>query len=349
MRSRMGEELFNSSSEEVELTPREKAALAIVAMGSERAAKVYEYFNVEEVEALTMEISLLGKISISDFEGTMTEFAGMCIAHKSLNEGGIDYAKTVIEKALGENVANTIIDKLQKNVLKSREFSFIRKVAPENVFAFIQHEHPQTIALILSYTTPEQGSAILSALPKEIQVDIAGRIATMDKTSPGVVNAVETTLSKQLSSMATVDLAEVGGVNHIAEILNSVDRGTERHILEEIHKVKPSLSDEIRQKMFVFEDIVLLEASAIQRFLQEVNITDLLVALKGANEAVTSVIDANMSIRMRETMAEEAQYIKNIRLSEVEEAQQKLVSIVRRLEEAGEIVVLRGKGDEIIE
>lgn len=346
----MGEEIVNSTvNKEVDLTPREKAALAIIAMGSDRAAKVYEYFTPEEVEILTMEISLLGKISLSEFEGTMTEFAGLCIAHKSLNEGGIDYAKSVLEKALGESAANTIIEKLQKNALKTREFSFIRKVAPKNVFAFIQHEHPQTIALVLSYTTPEQGSAIISALPKEIQVDIAERIATMDKTSPEVVSAVEGVLSRQLSSMASVDLAEVGGVNHIAEILNSVDRGTEKYILEEIQKVQPSLSDEIRQKMFVFEDIVILEPSAIQRFLQEVDVKDLLVALKGANESVTSIIDANMSTRMRETMADESQYIKNVRLSEVEEAQQKLVSTVRRLEESGEIVILRGKGDEIIE
>lgn len=344
----MGENVFKLANKQIDLTPREKAALAIIAMGADRAAKVYEYFTVEEVEMLTMEISLLGKISLSDFEETMTEFAVMCIAHKSLKEGGIEYAKTVLEKALGENSAHTIIDRLQKNVLKSREFAFIRKVEAKNVFAFIQHEHPQTIALVLSYTTPEQGSAIISALPKEIQVDITQRIATMDKTSPEVVAAVEGILSRQLSSMASVDLTEVGGVNHIAEILNSVDRGTERYILEEIHKVKPDLSDEIRQKMFVFEDIVALEPSAIQRFLQEVDIKDLLVALKGAKEDVTSIIDANMSTRMRETMLDEAQYIKNVRMSEVEEAQQKLVSIVRSLEEAGEIVVSRGKGDEII-
>lgn len=344
----MGENMLTSAKKKSDLSPKEKAALAIIAMGADRAAKVYEHFSVEEVEALTMEISLLGKVSLPDFEETMSEFSAMCLAHQSLSEGGLDYAKTVLEKAMGESYANSIMERLQKNVLKTREFAFLRKVEAKNIFAFIQHEHPQTIALVLSYTTPDQGSALISALPKEIQVDIAQRIATMDKTSPEIVSAVERVLSRQLSSLAAIDLTEVGGVNHIAEILNSVDRGTEKFILEEIHKTEPDLSEEIRQKMFVFEDIVALEPSAIQRFLQEVDIKDLLVALKGANDSVTSVINANMSTRMRETMVDEAQYIKNIRMSEVEEAQHKLVSIVRSLEETGEIIISRGKGDEII-
>ena len=261
--------------------------------------------------------------------------------------GGIGYAKELLEKALGEEKAKDVIGKLTAS-LQVRPFEFIRKTDPSQLLNFIQDEHPQTIAMILSYLTAAQAAMVLGALPPEKQADVAKRIAMMDRTSPDVIKEVERVLERKLSSLMNQDYTIVGGVDAIVGILNTVDRGTEKHIMESLEIEEPELADEIRKKMFVFEDILLLDDRAIQRVLRDVDNNDLAVALKGANEEVQGVIFKNLSKRLAAMIKEDMEYMGPVRMKDVEEAQQKIVSIIRKLEDSAEIVISRGGGDEII-
>ena len=252
-----------------------------------------------------------------------------------------------MEKALGEQKAQDVITKLTAS-LQVRPFEFIRKTDPAQLLNFIQDEHPQTIAMILSYLAPAQASQVLGALPPEKQADVAKRIAMMDRTSPDVIKEVEGVLERKLASLVNQDYTIIGGTDAIVEILNSVDRGTERHILETLEIEEPELADEIRRKMFVFEDIISLDDRAIQRVLRDVDNNDLAVALKSANDEVKTVIFNNLSKRLAAMIQEDMEFMGPVRLKDVEEAQQKIVNIVRKLEDSAEIVISRGGGDEII-
>lgn len=326
---------------------KKKAAAIIIALGADDAANIYKYLRDDEVEQLTMEIASIRDMSAEAMDEIIKEFYDLCLAQKFYSEGGIDYAKEVLNKAFGIQNANILIEKVSKS-LKTRAFDFLKKEDPKHLLTFIQNEHPQTIALILSYLPLEQASGIISEIPREKQLEVVERIATMDRTSQDIVREVERTLEKKFSSGMQVGRDEIGGVKYIATILNEVDRGTEKYILEELSKKDPDLAEEIRQRMFIFEDIVTLESNDIQRFLREVDVKDLLVALKGTSKEVSEVFYANMSSRMAEIMKEEEQYMRPKRLAEVEEAQQLMVSIVRRLEDMGEIHISRGRKDEII-
>ena len=329
------------------LSTKRKAAAVIIALGADYASSIYKYLREEEIEQITIEIATIKDLSAESMEGIMEEFYNLCLAQKYFSEGGIDYAKEVLNKAFGTQNANVLIEKITKT-LKTRAFDFLKKADPKHLLTFLQNEHPQTIALILSYLRPEQASSIVAELSRETQLEVVERIANMDRTSPEVVKEVERALEKKFSSSMTVGLAEIGGVKHIAGILNEVDRGTEKYIMEELSKKEPNLAEEIRKRMFIFEDIVTLDDMAIQTFLREVDTKDLLVALKGSSKDVSDIFYANMSSRMAEMMKEESQYMRGVKLVEVEEAQQKLVGIVRRLEESGEIYISRGRKDEII-
>lgn len=329
------------------LSNKKKAAAIIISLGTDYAAQIYKYLREEEIEQLTIEIAVLQKLSPETVEKTLNEFYELCLAQKYITEGGIEYAKSILDKVLGAQSASALVDRITRS-LKVRSFDFLRKADPKNLLSFIQNEHPQTIALILSYARPEQASAIIADLPREIQVDVVERIATMDRTSPEIVKEVEKTLEKKFSSIVSVDYTEIGGVKYMAKILNSVDRGTEKFILEELSKKEPKLSEEIRKRMFVFEDIVSLDPAAIQRFLRDVDSKDLLIALKGANQDVSDAIYSNMSTRMSEIMKEDAQYLRSVRLHDVEEAQTKIVAVIRKLEEEGEIFVSRGRKDDVL-
>lgn len=330
------------------LTSKRKAAAVIIALGSDYASNIYKYLREEEVEQLTVEIATLKDVSAETMEGIMEEFYNLCLAQKFFTEGGLDYAKEILNKAFGIQNASVLIDKITKT-LKQRSFDFLKKADPRHLLTFLQNEHPQTVALILSYLRPEQASGIIAELSRDVQLEVVERIATMDRTSPEVVKEVEKTLEKKFSSSMTVgQQIEIGGVKHIAGILNEVDRSTEKYIMEELSKKEPNLAEEIRKRMFIFEDIVTLDEMAIQTFLREVDTKELLVALKGASKDVSDIFYANMSSRMAEMMQEEAQYLRGVRLADVEEAQQKMVGIVRRLEESGEIYISRGRKDEII-
>lgn len=319
----------------------------MITLGPEKSASIFKHLKEEEIEELTLEIANTRSISPQEKEDVLNEFYQVCLAQQYIAEGGIGYAKELLEKALGEQKAQDVITKLTAS-LQVRPFEFIRKTDPSQVLNFIQDEHPQTIAMILSYLSPTQSAMILGALTPEKQADVAKRIAMMDRTSPDVIKEVERVLERKLSSLLNQDYTIVGGVDAIVDILNTVDRGTEKHIMESLEIEQPELADEIRKKMFVFEDILLLDDRAIQRVLRDVDNNDLGIALKGANEEVQNVIFKNLSKRLSAMIKEDMEFMGPVRMKDVEEAQQKIVGIIRKLEDSAEIVISRGGGDEII-
>lgn len=329
------------------LSGKEKAAILLIALGPEKSAKIFGQLNDDEIEELTLEIANMRKVSPEEKENILEEFYQICLAQEFISEGGINYAKDVLEKALGSQKALEVINKLTAS-LQVRPFDFVRKAEATQVLNFIQNEHPQTLALILSYLNSNQAAQILSALPQEKQANVAMRIATMESTSPEVIKEVELVLERKLSSMVTQDYTIAGGIQAIVDILNAVDRGTEKFIMETLEIQEAELAEEIRKRMFVFEDIMALDSVSIQRFIREIDNHDLAVALKGSTDEVRDVVFANMSKRMAEMLKEDMEFMGPVRLRDVEEAQQKIVNVIRKLEEAGEIIISRGGGDEII-
>ncbi len=335
------------ASSDKEMDGVEKAATLLIALGPEKSAQIFKHLKEEEIEQLTLEIANTSSVSPQTKEMVLNEFYEICLAQQYIAEGGIGYAKELLEKALGEEKAKSVIGKLTAS-LQVRPFEFIRKTDPSQLLNFIQDEHPQTIALILSYLPPSQSSLVISSLPPEKQADVAKRIAQMDRTSPDVIKQVEKVLERKLSSLVNQDYTIVGGVDAIVSILNSVDRGTEKHIMETLEVEEPELADEIRKKMFVFEDILSLDDRAIQRVLRDVDNSDLALALKGATEEVQNIILNNLSSRLAVMIKEDMEFMGPVRMKDVEEAQQKIVNIIRKLEDSAEIVIARGGGDEII-
>lgn len=337
----------NSGSYKSDITGKEKAAMLLIALGPERSAEIFKHLKDDEIEQLTLEIANIRTVTPEEKEKVIEEFYQICLAQDYIAEGGISYAKEILEKALGTQKALDVLNKLTVS-LQVRPFDFVRKADPSQLLNFIQNEHPQTIALILAYLKPQQSSIVLSALPQEKQADVARRIAMMDRTSPEIIKEVERVLEKKLSALVTEDFTAAGGVQSIVDILNSVDRGTEKYIMETLEIEDTDLAEEIKKRMFVFEDILSLDNRAIQRFLREVDNNQMAVALKGTTEEVQNKIFSNMSKRMQEMIKEDIEFMGPVRLKDVEEAQQKVVNIIRKLEDAGEIVISRGGGDEII-
>ena len=325
----------------------QKAAILLIGLGPEKAATIFKHLKEEEIEELTLEIANTRSVSPQTKEDIMTEFYQICLAQQYIAEGGIGYAKELLEKALGPEQAQGVIMKLTAS-LQVRPFEFVRKTDPSQLLNFIQDEHPQTIAMILSYLAPGQSALVLGALPPEKQADVAKRIAMMDRTSPDVIKEVERVLERKLASLVNQDYTIVGGVDSIVSILGNVDRGTEKHIMESLEIEEPELADEIRKKMFVFEDILLLDDRAIQRVLREVDNADLELALKSTTEEVQNVIFKNLSKRLAAMIKEDMEFMGPVRMKDVEEAQQKIVGIIRRLEDSAEIVISRGGGDDIV-
>ncbi|MDZ5781807.1 flagellar motor switch protein FliG [Marinococcus luteus] len=329
------------------LTGKQKAAVLLISLGPDVSAEVYKHLREDEIEKLTLEIANVRKVESSKKEEVMNEFHQIAIAQDYISQGGIGYAKSVLEKALGEEEAMHMINRLTSS-LQVKPFDFARKAEPSQVLNFIQNEHPQTIALVLSYLEPGQAGQILSELPETQQTDVARRIAKMDRTSPEIVSEVEAVLEQKLSTSVTQDFTEAGGIESVVEVLNGVDRSTEKIILESLEQEDPELAEEIKKRMFVFEDVVALDNRSIQRVVRDVNNDDLQLALKVASEQVKEVVFQNMSQRMAETFQEEMEFMGPVRLRDVEEAQSRIVGIIRRLEETGEIVIARGGGDDVI-
>lgn len=329
------------------LSGKQKAAILLISLGPDVSAQVYKHLTEEEIEKLSLEISSVKKVDSNLKEDVLEQFHQIVVAQEYISQGGIGYAKTVLEKAFGKQEASNIINRLTSS-LQVRPFDFARKADPMQVLNFIQSEHPQTIALVLSYLDPEQAGQILSELPQDMQADVAKRIATMDSTSPEIISQVEQVLERNIASSLTEDYTQTGGIQAVVEVLNGVDRSTERTILDALEIQDPELSDEIKKRMFVFEDIVILDNRAIQRIIREVENDDLRLSLKVASEEVKVIVFKNMSQRMAETFEEEMEYMGPVRLRDVEEAQTRIVASIRRLEEIGEIIIARGGGDDII-
>ncbi len=330
-----------------EITGIQKAAILLIVLGPERSSQIFKHLNDDEIETLTLEIANTKSVPADIKEMVLDEFYEVCLAQQYIAEGGIAYAKELLDKALGEDRARDVIGRLTAS-LQVRPFEFVRKADASQLLNFIQDEHPQTIALILAYLPASQAAAVVGALAPEKQADVAKRIAMMDRTSPDVIKEVERVLEKKLASLVNQDYTIVGGVDSIVNILNTVDRSTEKHIMENLEIEEPELADEIRRKMFVFEDILILDNRSIQTVLREVDNNELAIALKNANEDVQKAIFDNLSSRLATMIKEDMEFMGPVRLKDVEEAQQKIVNIIRKLEDSGEIVISRGGGDEIV-
>ena len=330
-----------------DLSGVQKSAILLISLGPEKSAAIFKRLKEEEIEELTLEIANTRSVSPEVKDAVVDEFYQVCLAQQYIAEGGIGYAKELLQKALGDERAHDVITKLTAS-LQVRPFEFIRKTEPSQVLNFIQDEHPQTIAMILSYLPAGQASMILGALSPEMQADVTKRIALMDRTSPEVIKEVERVLERKLSSLINQDYTIAGGVDATVAILNAVDRGTEKRIMESLEIDEPELAEEIRKKMFVFEDILLLDDRAIQRVLREVDNNTLEVALKATNEEVQNVIFKNLSSRLAAMIKEDMDYMGPVRMKDVEEAQQRIVAEIRKLEDSGEIVISRGGGDDLV-
>jgi flagellar motor switch protein FliG len=329
-----------------QLTGKQKAAVLLITLGPQKSAEVFKHLNEDEIEELTLEIANMRTVTPEEKQEVIEDFYQLCLAQEYISEGGINYAKEVLERALGQDKANNIINRLT-STLQVRPFEFVRKADPSQLLNYIQNEHPQTIALILSYLPMQQAAQILANLPQEKQAEVARRIAIMDRTSPEVVKEIENVLESKFSNIVSQDFTTAGGIQSVVDILNSVDRGTEKHIMEELDIKDAELSEEIRKRMFVFEDIATLDSRSIQRIAREIDNSQWAIALKGASEEVKEVIFSNMSKRLVEMIKEDIEFMGPVRVKDIEEAQQNIVNVIRRLEEEGEIITPRG-GDEII-
>ncbi len=330
-----------------DLTGRQKAAIFLVTLGSEISSEIFKHLREEEIEILTFEIARLENIDSEQRDYVLQEFRELMMAQDFITSGGIDYARELLEKSLGAQKAVDIINRLTSS-LQTRPFDFIRKTDPTHLLNFIQQEHPQTIALILAYLDPNKASVILGQLPQEIQSEVARRIATMDRTSPEVLREVERVLEKKLANLSSEDYTAAGGVESIVEILNLVDRTTEKLIIERLEEEDAELAEEIKKRMFVFEDVVMLDDKAIQKVLREVDTQELAKALKAVDSEVQDKIFRNMSKRAASILKEEMEYMGPTRRKDVEEAQQKIVSIIRKLEEQGEVVIARSGEEDVL-
>ena len=332
---------------EEKYTSLQKAAAVMIALGAEDAAQVYKFLRDDEIEQLTVQIAKINRLPPEELKLIVDDFYGLCVAQKVINEGGVTFAREVLEKAFGTQQAISYMERVTKS-LKTKAFDFIRKADYKNLLNILQNEHPQTIALILSYAKADQASQVVSELSPELRIEVIERIAKLDRANPEIISIVEKILSKKFGSIVSVDVMELGGVNHVADIMNNVDRGTEKQVFDELGLKDPELADNIRKLMFVFEDIVFLDDMSIQRFLRDVDSKDLAVALKGTSQEVSAVIFNNMSKRMQESIASDIEYLHNVRLRDVEAAQQRIVDTIRKLEEEGELVISKGGKDDVI-
>ena len=329
------------------LTGRQKAAIFLISLGPEVSAEIMKHLREDEVETLTFEIARQEKVNPDFKDAVLEEFQELMNAQNFITTGGIDYARELLEKSLGSQKAIDIINRLTSS-LQVRPFDFIRRTDPAHLLNFIQQEYPQTIALILAYLEPGKAAVILQNLPEEMQAEVSKRLATMDRTSPEVLREVERVLEKKLSTLSSEDYTAAGGVEAIVEILNLVDRSSEKSIIESLEEDDPDLAEEIKKRMFVFEDIVMLDNRAIQKVLRDVDQQDLAKALKSVDTEVQDKIFGNMSKRAASMLKEDMEFMGPVRLKDVEESQQKIVSIIRRLEDSGDIVIARSGEDELV-
>jgi flagellar motor switch protein FliG len=335
------------NKEATKLSGRQKAAIFMISLGAERSAEVMKHLKDEEVEALTFEIARIEHIDPAQKEAVLKEFHELMVAQDFILNGGIDYAREVLERSLGSQKAMDIVNRLTSS-LQVKPFDFVRRTDPQHLVNFLQSEHPQTIALVLAYLEPKKASEVLKELPVEIQAEVAKRVAKMQRTTPEVLREVERVLERKLSTIASEDFTSAGGIDAIVEVLNMADRSTEKTIIETLEEEDPELAEEIKKRMFVFEDIVLLDDKSIQKVLREVDNNELAKALKSVDDEVKEKIFRNMSKRAVTLLREDMEFMGPTRMSDVEEAQQKIVNVIRKLEEDGEVVIARSGEDEMV-
>ena len=331
-----------------ELTGLRKTAILLVQMGKDASSKVLAHMRENEIEELSAEIARLGQIETTTASEVLAEFHDLATANKYAGQGGLDYARSLLEASVGIDRANDLIGRLSKSIADV-PFNFLQRAESRQLLSFLQDEHPQTIALVLAHMTATQASGILSGLSTQLQADVANRIAVMDRTSPDTIRQVEETLERKLSSvLQPTEMSTVGGLQPLVEIINRADRGTEKQILEGLEAINPELAEEVRSKMFMFEDIVGLEDRSIQLVLRQVESADLATALKGVTESVRDKIMRNLSGRAAENLADEIEMLGPVRLRQVEESQAKVVQSIRALEVSGQITIRRGDDDEFV-
>jgi flagellar motor switch protein FliG len=330
------------------LAGQQKAAILLVSLGAETSARIFKALSEEEIEELTTEITRLRNVSAGTTGAVLEEFHQIAIAQEYITQGGLAYAAEVLERAVGPKRSKEILDRL-RGILQPAAFEIVKKVDPKSLLDFIRREHPQTIALILANMEATQAARILSELPGDLQSDVVLRIATMDKTNPEVIRQIESILESRLSSMFTQEVSVSGGVKSVAEIMNLLDRSTERGLLSALQEREPDLAENIRRLMFTFEDLVHVDDRGVQRVLKETEQRDLALALKAAGPDVANKVYKNMSERAGSLLKEEIGYLGPVRLKDVEDAQRRVVEVVRRLEETGEVIIQgRGRQDDIV-
>lgn len=330
------------------LTGVQKAAILFITLGPEASAGIIKRFPESDIQKITYEIANITGVRAEQRQEILNEFIEMNRAKEYIVEGGLEYAKNLLSKALGQQRAKEILDKVTEATQQYRPFAIARKADAHQLMNVISSEHPQTIALILCYLQSDKSGQILSALPEDVQSEVAYRIASMSNTSPMVIKEIEKVLDSKLSSVVKSDMTVLGGVNTLVDILNQVDRTTEKNITESLEREDPELAEKIKESMFVFEDIITLDDVSIQRVLREMDAKELAMALKGCSEEVANAIYRNQSKRAAAALKEDMEFLGPVRLMDVEKAQQRIVGIIRRLDEAGEIVIARGGEDAII-
>ena len=330
------------------LTGRQKAAVLLLSLGVDMSAQVLKHFSESEIEEITLAVASPPPIGRDTRRAVLEEFSTLMDAQRYTAQGGISYAQEVLERALGSSRALEIIHRLTTS-LKARPFEVARRSDPVQLLTFLSGEHPQTIALVLSYITADQAAQVLKSLPADLGSDVAERIARMDRTSPDVVREVERVLETRISALTTTgDLSAPGGVDVVVNILNRADRGTEKTIVKNLEARVPDLAEEIKRRMFLFEDIAHLEDRFVQRILRDIESQDLTMALKGASDTIKEKLLANVSSRVSDMVREELSFLGPVRLRDVEEAQGRIVAVVRQLEESGEIILAHGGEDDVL-
>ena len=329
------------------ISNREKVAVLMVALGNDIAPEIYKKLDDATIELITLEIANLRKVSPEVKLEVLKEAQEVLMAREFMARGGVDYARDVLERALGPERAQNLLARITAS-LQVKPFDFMRHTDATQVLGFIQNEHPQTIALILAYLEPPQAALILSGLQPEMQAEVTKRIANMDRITPEVLREVERVLERKLSSVMGQDFTMAGGIDAVVSLVNSADRTTERNIMEYLEENDPELAEEIKKRLFVFEDIMRLDDRSLQRVLREVDLKELSLALKGATEELKSKFFKNMSKRAAEMLQEDMDFMGPVRVKDVEEAQQKVVNVVRGLEEQGEIIIASGGEDELV-
>lgn len=325
----------------------QRAAAVIVALGAEKASQLYKYMDPEEVEQVTLEVARLGFLDSRQTEEILDEFYQMCLTNKAVTEGGLEYARTVLEKAYGVQAADELLSKVTRSI-KNRQFSFMTKADVKSLYSALQNERPQTIALVLSYMDADKAAGVVAQLEEDVQIKVVESIAKIDSVSPTAVKIVEAEMNKKFSNIITSSNVKIGGIDYVAEVMNNLDRTSEKNIFEGLSAYNQDLADEIRKRMFVFEDIVTMDDRSVQRFVRDCDPRDLVLSLKASNNEVANKLFANMSTRMAQSIKDDLEITTNVRIKDVAEAQQRIVDIIRGLEERNEIIILKGGKDDII-